>query len=407
MHILFDLSSAQPQKEVIVNGGGEYSFSLLVEYISYLENKQSEDIVDVLFDKNKGSNLKINEFLKQKNIECKEYADLEEFSKIVNFQNYDLLVCPIMYPYYSKLKISENIKVVGLIHDMSNFYHYYLENNYGEFISGGVRTLIRNLQKKIETKRNLKENLKEHELLFGLNKETHVFTVSNYTYYALKYFLPNCNVEGVHYSISKKSEVPRIDDNEFLSEIDVSERGYFLMSSCSRWAKNNLRAAECIDELITSGVFDEIKRKKVVMLGCNDRVKSYLGRKIKNQENFIPIGYVSDVEMELLYKNAFAFIYPSLLEGFGFPPVEAMKYDTLSVCSTSTSIPEICGDAVLYFDPYDKDSIKMALLQSFDEEIRKEKRGNSVRRLSEITDRQKRDTKLLLEKIDKILRGVC
>jgi glycosyltransferase involved in cell wall biosynthesis len=58
-----------------------------------------------------------------------------------------------------------------------------------------------------------------------------------------------------------------------------------------------------------------------------------------------------------LYGGATAFVYPSLYEGFGIPPLEAMSFDCPVVCSNISSIPEIVGDAGEYFDPYDMDSI--------------------------------------------------
>ncbi|MCX6784035.1 MAG: glycosyltransferase family 1 protein [candidate division WWE3 bacterium] len=62
---------------------------------------------------------------------------------------------------------------------------------------------------------------------------------------------------------------------------------------------------------------------------------------------------LQDDELAELYQNAVAFVFPSLSEGFGLPPLEAMGIGCPVVSSNSTSIPEICGDAALYFDPLD------------------------------------------------------
>ena len=62
-----------------------------------------------------------------------------------------------------------------------------------------------------------------------------------------------------------------------------------------------------------------------------------------------------------LYKNASAFVFPSLYEGFGIPPLEAMFYDCPVVCSNTSSIPEVVGDAGLYFNPYDADDMQTAI----------------------------------------------
>ncbi|AFY32517.1 glycosyltransferase family 1 protein [Calothrix sp. PCC 7507] len=62
-----------------------------------------------------------------------------------------------------------------------------------------------------------------------------------------------------------------------------------------------------------------------------------------------------------LYTNASAFVYPSLYEGFGIPPLEAMSFNCPVVCSNTSSIPEVVADAGEYFNPYEFESIADAL----------------------------------------------
>ncbi len=68
-------------------------------------------------------------------------------------------------------------------------------------------------------------------------------------------------------------------------------------------------------------------------------------------------GYVPDEDLAAFYKNALAFVFPSLSEGFGLPPLEAMQFGVPVVASNATCIPEVCGDAALYFDPRDRDDV--------------------------------------------------
>lgn len=68
-----------------------------------------------------------------------------------------------------------------------------------------------------------------------------------------------------------------------------------------------------------------------------------------------------DGALTACYRAAAAFIYPSLYEGFGLPPLEAMSFDCPVVCSNVTSIPEVVGDAAELFDPYDVDAIRDAI----------------------------------------------
>lgn len=69
----------------------------------------------------------------------------------------------------------------------------------------------------------------------------------------------------------------------------------------------------------------------------------------------------NDQLLGYLYKNASAFIYPSLYEGFGIPPLEAMSHDCPVVCSLSSSIPEVVGDAGEFFDPTNIEAIAAAI----------------------------------------------
>jgi len=72
-------------------------------------------------------------------------------------------------------------------------------------------------------------------------------------------------------------------------------------------------------------------------------------------------GEVGDHELKQLYRNAKALVFPSLYEGFGLPVLEAMAFDTPIIASNTTSVPEVGGDAIEYFNPLDADSILAAM----------------------------------------------
>ena len=71
----------------------------------------------------------------------------------------------------------------------------------------------------------------------------------------------------------------------------------------------------------------------------------------------IVLGAVSDGELKALYENALCFAFPSRYEGFGLPPLEAMRCGCPTVVSSAASLPEVCGDAALYADPDDVDTL--------------------------------------------------
>ncbi len=70
------------------------------------------------------------------------------------------------------------------------------------------------------------------------------------------------------------------------------------------------------------------------------------------EKKIYTIQYVENDELPLLYKNARCFVFPSIYEGFGIPPIEAMNCACPVLASNAASIPEVCGNAALYFDPY-------------------------------------------------------
>jgi glycosyltransferase involved in cell wall biosynthesis len=73
------------------------------------------------------------------------------------------------------------------------------------------------------------------------------------------------------------------------------------------------------------------------------------------------LGFVPDEELYALYRHAAWFVFPSVYEGFGLPPLEALANGCPVLASNAASIPEVYGDAVLYFDPHDPASLAARL----------------------------------------------
>lgn len=77
------------------------------------------------------------------------------------------------------------------------------------------------------------------------------------------------------------------------------------------------------------------------------------------RKRIITPGFIDENDMASLYSNAQGFIFPSIYEGFGLNPLEAMACGTAVATSNISSIPEVCGDAALYFDPQDPEDIAL------------------------------------------------
>ena len=111
------------------------------------------------------------------------------------------------------------------------------------------------------------------------------------------------------------------------------------------------------------------------------------------------MGYVNDADLEQLYHDAYALIYPSLNEGFGYPPLEAMHYGVPVLSSPYTSIPEVCGDANLYFNPFSVEEIAGRILQISDSQIYEIQKKKAKAQYEKITLRQNEDLDRLIDYI--------
>jgi glycosyltransferase involved in cell wall biosynthesis len=105
--------------------------------------------------------------------------------------------------------------------------------------------------------------------------------------------------------------------------------------------------------------FNKQEEKLISELKLDNYIKNY--------------GYVSDAHLAKLYRNSVAFVYPSLYEGFGIPPLEAMACRTAVVAANCSSIPEVVGDAGLLFDPQSPHELADILLFLLNSPIERDK----------------------------------
>ncbi|KQO54502.1 glycosyltransferase family 4 protein [Sphingomonas sp. Leaf257] len=87
--------------------------------------------------------------------------------------------------------------------------------------------------------------------------------------------------------------------------------------------------------------------------------------------NVVHVGGVSDAELYALYGRAAGYVHPAYYEGFGLPPLEAMALGCPVLTSRAASLPEVCGDAAEYFDPFDGDTIAAAIRRFMADDIRR------------------------------------
>ncbi|MGK5054307.1 glycosyltransferase family 4 protein [Janthinobacterium sp. RB2P8] len=98
------------------------------------------------------------------------------------------------------------------------------------------------------------------------------------------------------------------------------------------------------------------------------------GEIIKKQGDDVKLtGYLTDTELHELYRSSKCFVFPSLFEGFGIPPLEAMACGCPVIASNATSIPEVCKDGALYFDPYNIKDLSEKMISLVNNDILQKK----------------------------------
>jgi len=162
--------------------------------------------------------------------------------------------------------------------------------------------------------------------------------------------------------------VKKLDDNKTLLSYNIilddddadSSSDDFLLYVGNAYPHKNL-------EFLLS-VFSALRQKyprlRLVLVGRED----YFYKRLKDEAERLGLwhesvpespvvftGYVPDAELEVLYHRAKSYVFPSLYEGFGLPALEAMGKGCPVVSSDRSSLPEILGDAALYFNPEDKE----------------------------------------------------
>ena len=122
-----------------------------------------------------------------------------------------------------------------------------------------------------------------------------------------------------------------------------------------------------------------------------------IGKGLAGEVHFL--GFVPDEDLPALYNLALAEVYPSLYEGFGLPPLEAMACGLPAVVSNVASLPEVVGDAGLLIDPHDVDELTVAMWRILnDGGLREELQDKGVRQAERFSwERAARETQAIYE----------
>lgn len=186
-----------------------------------------------------------------------------------------------------------------------------------------------------------------------LARSATIATVSNFSRQELADVL---NLSASHIPVLPNSAehfANTVPDNGVLGRLGLRSHSYFLFIGSMTKNKNLTVATRAIRSL------DRPDVPLVIVGGHNNSVfQDNLG---KATPNLILAGRLTDNEVAALYGHASAFVFPSLYEGFGVPPLEAMLFGCPVIASTADAVKETCGDAAAYFDANDADALRQCM----------------------------------------------
>ncbi len=238
----------------------------------------------------------------------------------------------------------------------------------------------------------------------NLRYSDRIITISDYTRLML---IENLNIPpekirvillGLDLDVFKPSEVSQ----EFKVRYHIDPRNKYILYVGSELPRKNL------NRLLEA--FATVKRTnpntRFIKIGSPDQVRNF--RKLQDQilklnlENeVILVNHVPRNELISFYNLADVFVFPSLYEGFGIPPLEAMACGAPVICSNAASLPEVVGDAAISVDPYDVSNWADAIVEVLNNnDLRNCLRSKSIGRAAQFSwERMARETLAVYQEV--------
>jgi glycosyltransferase involved in cell wall biosynthesis len=228
----------------------------------------------------------------------------------------------------------------------------------------------------------------------AVRRSAKVITVSNYVKDELvKFFnMPEAKV-AVTYEATDAFQGVAADSQAVLSKYGISQP-YLLYVGNAYPHKNLEMLVAAFKELVSNH-----KDVKLVLVGKMDyfyqRLKK-LSDELGLSGSIVYPGFVPDAHLPVLYQNAMLYVFPSLSEGFGLPPLEAMQHGLPVAAANSSCLPEILGNGVVYFNPNEKHDIVRVLSDLIDQPSKREQ----MRRLGSLRVQQFSWEKMARQTVD-------
>lgn len=168
------------------------------------------------------------------------------------------------------------------------------------------------------------------------------------------------------------------------SKYNIPSDKKYIFSLCTlEPRKNLLMALKCFFELIKENDIDDLVF--VLAGGSHDRFTEMIEKGLngtrKYKDKIIKTGYIDDQDLAPMYSKSEFFVYPSIYEGFGLPPLEAMQCGCPVISSKTSSLPEVVDDAGILIDPQSETELTNAMKTLYyDESMRRELSARGLKR---------------------------
>ncbi|MGH8551427.1 MAG: glycosyltransferase family 4 protein [Methylococcales bacterium] len=291
-------------------------------------------------------------------------SDMFKMGKAVSVAKLDIFFYPSVYTYFP---IWSRAKILVAIHDViaEKYPHLVFQSKKHQlFWNLKAWIAVRQADLILTVSDFSKRGIAEH---FGLD-DTRIRVVS----------------EGSNHSFGPVSSQSML--KETLSRYGLDGDSRFILYVGGIAPHKNLSVlVGAFSKLVSKSQFGDLK---LVMVGDYENDVFLLDEKLKATmnhpdftQNVIYTGYIPDQDLNSLYNAALVFVLPSFCEGFGLPALEAMACGTVVIGSNTTSVPEIVGDAGLFFDPNREEQL-LACLETVigDDRLRKELEQRSLYR---------------------------
>ncbi len=196
---------------------------------------------------------------------------------------------------------------------------------------------------------------------YAARKSKIIFTVSGYSKQDIvsKYRIAPDRIEITHCAVDdifRKMDESDLDEEGLRKQFGIGNQPYILTVGNLQPRKNLPRLIDAFRKMKSQSTGHQ-SGYKLVIVGKKAWMYSDV-LKQADDSDIILTDYVSETDLVRLYNAAELFVYPSFFEGFGLPPLEAMACGTPVMVSYATSLPEVVGEAGLYFDPFRTGSIQ-------------------------------------------------